>query len=208
MGDGTRGEKRKARQRQEAREILAPIVPHTHEINLVVQCGLGDWAEGPVLLEMFPHSQFIAVEPVARYCHEAWAKGFRGPIIQGALWSSTGGAVELQDFRTRTSMYDKEDRRGGFLAYLLTLDDAIRYLKIDLSDKKILLWADCEGSELKIFSQAASMLKHTKAIVCELKDSPKMKDWPNSETVIKEIDSLGFSFHKRVADDGLFLRKS
>ena len=153
MGDGSRGEKRRARARAETAELLQPLLKHIVPVSGVVQCGLGDWAEGPVLNEFFNNDQeFMAVEPIQRYCFEAWRDGFRGPIIQAALWNCTGKRINLQDFRSRTSMLDKESRRGEFPSTTLTLDDALEYVQFEPEAKwlmmygqasSLLLWMDC-----------------------------------------------------------------
>lgn len=212
MGDGQRALARRARARQETCELLAPIGPDSpYNIENVIQCGLGDWAEGPVLLSMFKDAKFLAVDPVYRYCHEAWRDGFRGPIIQGLLWSESGIDFELNDFRSRTSVFDTEDRfLGKFKTRSLTLDNAVEWSCFEFTnqfDFATLLWMDVEGAELKILEGARKTLDEVAAIVCELKDEPKFENWPKAGVMISEIEKLGFRLKHRVSDNGLFLRK-
>lgn len=199
--------RRRLRSQKEARTLFSYIPDHLlAETDGVIQCGLGDWAEGPVLLEKFPTRccKYLAVEPVPRFCFEAWAAGFRGPIVQGALWNATGGEFAFQDFRSRTSMLDTEPRRGEIRARLYTLDDVVQFTQF--SANMPLLWMDCEGVELTILQGAQNTLKNVHVLICELKDEPKMKNWPNTEVVVSEIEKLGFSYENRVADNGLFIR--
>jgi FkbM family methyltransferase len=201
-----RGDRRRERQRLEAEQLLKPLIDYAMYINRVVQCGLGDWPEGPVLLKSFPHADFMAVEPVRRYCWDAWKAGFRGPIIQGALWHTSGNVITLQDFKSRTSMLDPEPQRfGSFETVTVTLDDAVKYVRMPAG--LMLLWMDCEGVELEVLKGAQKTLKDSvMAIVCELKDEPKMPNWPKSEQVVSEICGLGFQFVHQVADNGLFVK--
>lgn len=206
MGDGSRAFKRRARTRGFVRQLLAPFVGSLRmpAIDGLVQCGLGDWAEGPILLEYFPDFPYLAIEPLHRYVHEAWRDGFRGPIIQAALDTTTNKIIELHDFRTRTSIHDTEPRTGGsFLTRTITLDDALEFTQYP--GKSLLLWMDCEGAELNILKAAEATLRKTSVIVCELKDVPKFKNWPNSVEVIAALESYGFHLLHRVSDDGLFL---
>lgn len=212
MSDGQRAYWRKKRAQDEARELLAPFrLGNGVRIKYLIQCGLGDWAEGPVLLDTFQHSKFLAVEPVQRYCHEAWRAGFRGSIIQGVLWHETGRVFELNDFRSRTSMLDKESRHlGKFHATSMTLDDAVEWVGFNLGThpNMTLLWMDCEGVELEILKGASKTLANVYAIVCELKDRPNFEGWPPTQEVIAKLDDLGYYLHTQVTQNGLFLKKA
>lgn len=205
MGDGSRARIRRARARHETGVLLQPLFDQDIYIDGVIQCGLGDWAEGPVLLEKFSTQRFLAVEPVHRYCLEAWRDGFRGPIIQAALWSETGVWFELNDFRSRTSILDKERRYlGHFKVQSITLDNAVEYVKY--WSTATLLWMDCEGVEPQILQGAKKTLENVKAIVCELKDKPRFPGWAVADEMIRVMGSLGFGLELRVTDNGLFLR--
>lgn len=199
-------DKRKRRSRKEAYRLLAPLKEKNIIIDSVIQCGLGDWAEGPVLLDLFPDALYMAAEPLHRYCHETWAAGFKGPIIQGVLWSKTGEEKKLHDWRTRTSVYDEAPHGLGSVAVrTITLDDAVRC--VGFSGKSSLLWQDCEGAELEILKGAEQTLKSVQAIICELKRGTPFPEWPTRDVVIDEIELLGFELVKEVSSNGLFLRK-
>lgn len=205
MGSGQMCARRRSRQLAEAYDILKPLNLYPGpQPDGIIQCGLGDWAEGQAVLAMFGQRQMLAIEPLQRYCFEAWRDGFRGPIIQGALWHTAGKLITLQDFRTRTSMLDTESRRGPVEARTLTLDDAVKY--VNYRAGRVLLWMDIEGVELEVLKGAAETLKRTVAIVCELKDEPRMANWPNTNAVISQLASLGYTFMTRIADNGLFYR--
>lgn len=205
MGNGKMAARRRARARAETVELLQPLHDNSIYIGGIVQCGLGDWAEGPILLSQYGGCGYMAVEPIQRFCFEAWQAGFRGPIIQAALWKETGGVTTLQDFRSRTSMLDTEERRGPVEARLLTLDDAVEFVRF--RSCQLLLWMDCEGVELEILKGAKNTLESTKVIVCELKDEPKMPGWPTADVVVSTVCGYGYNLWHRVADNGLFVRK-
>ena len=197
------GEIRRHRARNQAYRLLRPI--KNFGIDCVIQCGLGDWAEGPVLLDLFPNAAYMAVEPIHRYCHETWAAGFRGPIIQGLLWNETGLKKELNDWRTRTSVHDGESHGLGTIeAHTITLDDASKFIKFPLGNT--LLWMDTEGSELTILEGAEDTLTWATAIVCELKVGTKFPGWPTREVVVEKIESLGFLLTREIRSNGLFVR--
>lgn len=204
---GARSIARRLRARAEAADLLKPLIVNNIGIDGIIQCGLGDWAEGPVLLSFFPpmNHQYLAIEPIHRYCYEVWGRGFRGPIIQGALWCNTGEIMELSDFRTQTSALDKERRLGKFSTSTVTLDDAVWYTKFNAP--RILLWMDIEGVELVVLQAAERTLSKTVAIVCELKDKPRLENWPNAVQVIEKLKELGYNLHLRIKDNGLFMRK-
>lgn len=209
--DGYRREKRRARSLKETHELLDEIW-HDGQyytwIDGIIQCGLGDWAEGPALLDKYPPTdiRYLAVDPIHRYAFETWAAGFRGSIIQGCLWSETGRIFKLQDFRSKTSILDTEKRRGEFKAHSLTLDDAVTYT--NYSAKSILLWMDVEGAEFEILKGAKNTLENVSVIVCEVKDKPRIPGWKSTSEVVVELNEYGFSMIKRVADNGLFVRSS
>lgn len=197
------GEKRKQRAQNQASRLLRPL--KSAKLDCIIQCGLGDWAEGPVLLDMFPNLAYMAVDPVHRYCHEAWAAGFRGPIIQGLLYNTTGITKQLYDWRTRTSIHDEKSHGLGTIdACTLTLDDAVQY--VNFTKGNTLLWMDVEGAELEILKGATETLKSVVAIISELKVGAKFPAWPTKEETIKEIEALGYTLVKEVRANGLFIK--
>jgi FkbM family methyltransferase len=204
----TLAQKRRKRAREETDQLLTPLVEALcpRYLDGVIQCGLGDWAEGPVLNQLFTGAKFMAVEPIQRYALEAWQAGFRGPIVQGVLWNKTGKVFHIEDFRTKTSMLDKEKRRGKFSAMSYTLDDAVKFVGYELEWRDHLLWMDVEGVELEILKGAKKTLERTVAIVCEVKDKPRIKGWPPTEVVEKFITDLGFVKWHRISDNSLFVR--
>lgn len=198
-------DKRKRRARREARSLLLLATEHV-TIDSIIQCGLGDWAEGPTLLKMYPSASYLAVEPIHRYCHETWAAGFRGPIIQGLLWNETGLEKTLNDWRTRTSVYDESQHGlGPITAYTVTLDDAVE--RTAFRGKSILLWMDVEGAELEILKGAGETLKSVQSIISELKKGTKFPGWPEAEEVVSFLLSIGFELKETIRCNGVFVRK-
>jgi FkbM family methyltransferase len=207
MSNQQMAERRRARALAEAKSLLT--VPWSFEkvpsIKGLIQCGLGDWAEGPALIDAFKNVPWLAVEPVHRFCLEAYRDGFRGSILQAAAWHTTGEWLELNDFRSRTSIWDKEKRHlGKFSTGTVTLDDAVKFTKFQGIDN--LLWMDVEGAEHYILEGAQDTLKEVVWIVCELKDEPKFDGWPSTPAMTDFIQKHGYTLIKRVSDNGLFVR--
>lgn len=176
-------------------------------IDSLIQCGLGDWAEGPVLIERLGGRPWLAVEPVHRYCFEAWKNGFVGTIVQMALWNETGAVLDFYDWRTRTSVFNSEDRGlGKIQTYTMTLDDVIQKTRVPCKSNA-LLWMDTEGCEIEILRGATETIPRVSAIICELKEEPKLPAWPKEYEVKSFISGLGFEFITKDGDDGLFIRK-
>lgn len=205
MGDGGRALRRRTRSQAETRELLRPP-PGGWPVDGLIQGGLGDWAEGPVLLDLWGHLPWMAADPVHRYAHEAWRDGFRGPIIQAALWDVTGALLELSDFRSRTSVYDNGARYlGKFKTYTIALDDAVRFVRYPSAAPA--LWLDCEGAELTILRGAGTVLPSVPLIVIELKNRPAFPGWPCAREVNSALDDYGFRLFRRIGDNAVYVRK-
>jgi len=85
---------------------------------------------------------------------------------------------------------------GGYPGYTettmvnaVTLDSV--YEKYGPADE-IIIWADIEGSELKMLRGATEVLKKTKKIIVELHTCPKTTEWCNSTDVYNYLINLGF----------------
>ena len=59
--------------------------------------------------------------------------------------------------------------------------------------EKIAIWADIEGSELKMLMGATEVLKKTEWITVELHTHPKNNQWCNSHDVYTFLENLGFT---------------
>jgi len=57
---------------------------------------------------------------------------------------------------------------------------------------EVTIWADIEGSELRMLHGATETLKHTKMITVELHTGPKTTQWCKSYEVFKFLTELGF----------------
>ena len=90
---------------------------------------------------------------------------------------------------------------GGYPSYTdtimvnaVTLDSV--YEKYGPADE-IIIWADIEGSELKMLKGATEVLKKTKKITVELHTCPKTTEWCNSTDVYNYLIDLGFTPDKK-----------
>jgi len=202
---GERALIRRARQLEIARKFIGHL--NRDLVDAVIQCGLGDWAEGPALKETFGgRVPFLAVDPVPRYIHEAIKDGFPGVLLRAALWSESAGWFEFHDRRTRTSMLSEVDKNKKTIrARRLTLDHAVE--EAHISFRHAFLWMDCEGSEHEILKAAKRTIYHTEYILCELKEQPKIDGWLSAKELTNIFEGLGFSLIVNIRGDGLFGRK-
>jgi FkbM family methyltransferase len=88
---------------------------------------------------------------------------------------------------------------GGYPGYnkfikikAVTLDSIYKQYFNPEEISEIAIWADIEGSELRMLRGATEVLKKTNWINVELHTHPQTNDWCNSSDVYKFLEKLGF----------------
>ena len=85
---------------------------------------------------------------------------------------------------------------GGYPGYEKIV--SVKAVTLDSIDKKygpfdeIIIWADIEGSELKMLKGATKVLKKTHSITVELHTGPRTKEWAKSYEVFSFLKKQGF----------------
>lgn len=197
------------RRRRNSRKRTFELLYDVEGIKTVMQVGIGDWAEGPALISLYNDVSFIGIEPIHRYREEAIRKGFPGIIFPGVCWSESGIDFTFADQRTESNLFEKDiPRWDNISAKSITLDEiCIGCRERGLWKPPVLLWMDCEGSELEVLKGGREALKDISHMIVELKDRPKR---PNVQTpghkLIYELGEIGF-FLRRRQEDGLFVKR-
>lgn len=150
--------------RRQAESEATEILNYIHNIDAIIQVGLGAWMEGSILLNRFPSIGYFAIEPVRRYCDQAKERGFPGEIKCGAAWNETGIKMAFEDHREKTSAFRNRKGRPDFEVPTFRLDDI--YGHLDFS--AVFLWVDAEGSELQAIMGCQCLLRKCKYVLAEL----------------------------------------
>lgn len=195
---------RREHQRRDALAMLESIPCEL--IQEVIQIGLGDWAEGPVLLHKLSHCRFFAFEPVDRYIEAVKKDGFPGKIYRKIVWDKDGEFITFGDRRTQSSVFCDDNIKGlsSITEETITLDTWAKDLLVPLRGS--LLWMDCEGAERHVLKGAEEMIKSVKYVICEHRDDPKFEGWAKSKDLIEDLKELGFHHKLQVGKDGVFVR--
>lgn len=188
--------------------IATTLLQHIQPpIDTVVQVGLGSWDEGPALLQSFPHADYFAVEPIQYYCELARKFGFPGVITEGLAWNITGLTREIGNRWSKTSAFNSVSRGKAktIEAKTWTIDDLVRDQWPVGTD--ILLWLDCEGSELRALSGIESLVDRIRYILVEYRDDPP-PGWATSDDIFRWMMATGFAlvdeWVERTATQGVF----
>ena len=138
--------------------------------------------------ELWKNYTIIGVEPdPIRY--RTLKKSFPGTLLNLAIADTIG---TMQFVAHPTSGYIAHGYPG------LTELHEVETITVDSLDEKygpfdeIAIWADIEGSELKMLKGATEVLKKTKWINLELHTGPKTDEWCRSSDVFKFLIDLGF----------------
>lgn len=122
------------------------------------------------------------------------------PVIYEGIKDKFPGVLEnlaVSDCQGRAKLYSKSRHKDGsslfphsnqdegvveFEVSVNTLDTLMLDMQFDLS-KRLLLWLDCEGSELKILKGACRFIEFVDMINVEMTMRPPGDDWCSSEDV-------------------------
>lgn len=134
--------------------------------------------------------EIIGLEPdPIRY--DTLKKTFPGKLLNLAVADKAG---ELKGIIHDTSGFIA----GGYPGYDSSKELVVKTVTLDWLDKtygpfdEIAIWADIEGSELKMLKGATEVLKKVKWINVELHTGPKTEEWCKSYDVFNFLTELGF----------------
>ncbi len=166
--------------------------------EVIVQVGVGNFhQEVDVMKQAWPGVKFFGFEPEPNIYRET-KKSYPGRLLDVAV------SDEPVDFRP---FYSKHKHADGssliglsprkpynvFTVSVTTLDQAnSRYNFINGSRQRVLLWLDCEGSELAALRGGAETLKRVDVVNVEMTSKPPNPDWPSPVEVHNHLIDSGF----------------
>ena len=162
------------------------------EDTIVLQTvtGVDGLRKEKVLKKAWPDVEFIGCEP-----HPKIAAGLReeypGTIHEVAIGDRVGR--QQLSFRPKhkdgSSLCKRVDGVQSVFVDVTTLDKLFPDL---LEDRQILLWLDCEGSELKVLRGAPCFVQHVQVINIELTSAVPYTGWCKPEDVHRWLAEQGF----------------
>lgn len=173
----------------------------------IIQAGVGFAREIDPLLKAFPQSDLIGFEPSPQFIRHWSVRGYPGTLVPCAL-SQHCGVVRLYRRRRMaeaTSLYPRPQDVEFDEVPAISLDVAMPMLG-NLGDR-VLLWMDCEGSELSVVLGARQALRSVSWVVAEVAPSAE-RQYPDPDTVHDTIKRCGFmTVAKLSSSDWLYARR-
>jgi len=157
----------------------------------VIQVGIGFYhQEVDVMKEEWPDCEFIGFEA----CTTSYNKisNYPGTLINKAI-ADKHGVIDLYvkpNHKDGSSVleFPEEVRHNIQKVEASTLDNEIG----DLTGKEVMLWLDCEGSELAVLHGATRILEYTTAVNVEMTPKPPSPTWPSPGEVHDKLRQAGF----------------
>jgi len=162
--------------------------------DTVVQVGIGlNHEEVNVLKAEWPECRFIGFEAhpgIASRVRESYP----GEVIGEAVSNQVGDACLCEKLRHKDGSSLFQFDAGLSVSNILpvpttTLDEGLSGGD-GLGD--VLLWLDCEGSELSALEGAGKFLQHVRVINIEMTPNPPSPTWPSTVEVHNYLESEGF----------------
>jgi len=164
--------------------------------DVVFQVGLGhNHGEVETIQALWkPSPRFIAVEPHPDVC-EASKETYPGEIIQAAVsWAFGEGTLYMKPKHADGSSLFPLTPKGGPARKIgvptLHLD---RFVDKINEGERVLLWLDCEGSELAALWTGGDFLDHVDVIDVEMTGVPPNPDWPSPLEIHEALKREGFA---------------
>jgi len=166
------------------------------DADLIIQVGVGfHHKEIDVMKsEKWPDAELIGYEPNPKIFIGIDGK-YPGTVINKAV-SSKSGVMSLWEKKAHKDGSSLKKFNGTnrklfeHTVYVTTLDEQIscRFS----TDGNILLWLDCEGSELDVLNGATTLLGHVDMINIEMTSDPPSDEWPDTRVVHNKLRDHGF----------------
>lgn len=163
--------------------------------DMIVQVGVGTMHyETEVFKEAWPNCKLIGYE-ASPNCFEASKKTYPGELRFGAIGDK---------FAERMPIYEKHRHKDG--SSIFQFPEDIRVIETTTTmttlDKEfpngcrgfdhVLLWLDCEGSELMAIGGASKFIKGVEVINVEMTAKPYSNQWCSQTELHDIITLLGF----------------
>jgi FkbM family methyltransferase len=161
--------------------------------DLCVQVGIGSFhQEIDVLHEEWPSCRFIGFEPHPGIVSEIERKGdYPGTVIKAAISNRQGTAtLYLKNHHSDGSSLHSIDDSKREEVSVTTLDSVT--LPGMYRKEHILLWIDCEGSELAALQGGYGFCKYVEFINVECTAKPYYAGWADPREIHKLLIAYGF----------------
>ena len=162
--------------------------------DCLIQVGVGGYhQEIDVLKEEWPEMKFLGFEPLPDIVKGI--KDYPGELREIAISDECGeGEIYVKNrHKDGTSVFPFNDDikiRKILPVKTDTLDNQIP--KLDVFGKDVILWLDCEGSELRALGGAETLLKSIKMVNVEMTPSPPSMYWPTPNEIHNVLHDAGF----------------
>jgi FkbM family methyltransferase len=155
----------------------------------VIQVGIGQYhQEVDVLKEEWPGVRFIGFDPCPNV-----ADDYPGVLFQHAISDSDGEAIfnVKKHHKDGSSLYEMDGANGCEKIKVVTrrLDSCIVATQ---ATGRILLWLDCEGSELAALRGGGELVKWIDMVNVEMTSKPPGPDWCSPTEVHRWLTWNGF----------------
>ncbi len=165
--------------------------------DVVFQVGVGyNFQEVDVMREVWPGCKFVGFEPHPGI-FEGIKESYPGMLHEIAITHFTGRALlyDKPKHKEGSSLHEHDEKKCGKIwVNAWKLDGLFPYPECLPADhgKYILLWLDCEGSELGALRGGKEFVKYVQVINVELTSKPPGKGWCNPNEVHKWLNDHGF----------------
>ena len=162
--------------------------------NFVIQVGIGQYHEGMhVLKEEWPDIRILGFE-----AHPGIAKkinDYPGEIREIAISDRCGDTVLFVKHRHKDGSsilpFPSDIKVSDNIPVKTsTLDKEIS--AADVFGKEVILWMDCEGSELRVLQGAENTLTHVKMVNVEMTPNTPSIHWPTPNELHSFLRDAGF----------------
>lgn len=166
------------------------------KIDAIVQVGVGYAKELEWLLPLCSRPIVYGFEPSPKAQHFWTTHSYPGLLFSIALGAGRGRIVLNEGGRfEKSSVVHKPGRSRPVEVDVDTLDAFQR--RYGVVGRSVLLWMDCEGSEVAVLSGARHFLRNVSVVVAEVVDNPA-NNWPRRDEIAAALESKGLQSRLRM----------
>lgn len=173
------------------------------EPSNVIHVGVGDAEDAVMLKSKWPNARFIGLDPH----HKAPAPKYPGEFIRAAIARKPGFVTFYRrPSWYRSSMFSFEKRRQSpESVYAITLDMVANQFDVRGS---VVLWLDCEGSELFALMGASHLINQVTWINIEVEGNYERTLAPPREDIELFMEEHNFRFINQTRRDAIYKLRS